>query len=236
MSAPLHIWITGASRGIGAAIAQRLASRHHITLSGRDDASLRQVDSMLPRGHSAVVPCDVASVSSVRSAYVAATAVFGPVDVLINSAGIGIFSNLVSMTIEAFDDQIAINLRGVFLCTKNVLASMIERRQGMIITVNSIAAITAFSGCTGYGASKAGALALSRSLRSEVREHHIKVSDILVGATDTDIWTKEERASMGERMMQSEDVADAVEMLVASYHNPRVQFEEIIIRPQNGDL
>jgi len=236
MYAPLHIWITGASRGIGAAIAQRLGKHNRITLSGRNHASLRQVKNLLPSGHAAAVPCDVANASSIQSAHASAIEVFGPVDVLINSAGIGVFTDITTMTVQAFDDQIAINLRGVFLCTKEVVPAMIERKQGMIITVNSIAAITPFAGCTGYSASKAGALALTRSLRTEVRDNHIKVSDILVGATETDIWTQEERASMGERMMQADDIAQAAEFLVASYHNPRVHLEEIVIRPQRGDL
>lgn len=236
MSASLHIWITGAGRGIGAAIAQHLGTKHRITLSGRNEASLRQIENMLPGGHSAVVPCDVADEHSVAIAHAAATQLFGPVDVLINNAGVAVFTDLVDMTVDAFDDQIAVNLRGVFLGIKSVLPSMVERHKGMIITINSVAAVSAFSGCTGYGASKAGALALTRSLRNEVRGRNIKVSDVLVGATDTDIWGEEERASLGERMMQSDDVADAVQMIIGSFNNPRVQFEEILIRPQRGDL
>ncbi|HLP28907.1 MAG TPA: SDR family oxidoreductase [Candidatus Didemnitutus sp.] len=236
MSASLHIWITGAGRGIGAAIAHQLGAKHRITLSGRNEASLRQIENMLPGGHAAVVPCDVANEHSVSLAHAAATQLFGPVDVLINNAGIAVFTDLANMTVDAFDDQVAVNLRGVFLGIKSVLPNMLAQQKGMIITINSVAAITAFSGCTGYGASKAGALALSRSLRNEVRGKHIKVADVIVGATETDIWGKEERTLLGERMMQSEDVADAVQMIVSSYSNPRVQFEEILIRPQRGDL
>ena len=236
MSAPLHIWITGAGQGIGAAIAMQLGTQHHITLSGRHEASLRGVSGALQHGNAAVVTCNVSDEQSIHQAHAAAVAVFGPVDVLINNAGVGVFTNLEDMSVEVFDEQIAVNLRGVFLCTKAVLPSMVERQRGMIITINSIASITAFSGCTAYGASKAGALALTRSLRSEVRDRGIKVTDILVGATETNIWSEENRVTLGERMMQSDDVAGAVQMIVDSFENPRTHFEEIVIRPQRGDL
>lgn len=236
MSASLHIWITGAGRGIGAAIAQRLGKRHRLSLSGRNEASLRQIENVLPGGHSAVIPCDVADEASVRRAHSAAVGLHGPVDVLINNAGIGIFTDLATMTTEDFDDQIAVNLRGVFLCTRQVIPSMVERNHGLVITINSVAAVTPFAGCTAYGASKAGALALTQALRREVRSHHIKVTDILVGATETEIWGDQERESFRERMMQADDVAAAVDMVVAAADNPRTHYEEIIIRPQHGDL
>ena len=79
-------------------------------------------------------------------------------------------------------------------------------------------------------------MALTRSLRSEVRDRGIKVTDILVGATETNIWSEENRVTLGERMMQSDDVAGAVQMIVDSFENPRTHFEEIVIRPQRGDL
>jgi 3-oxoacyl-[acyl-carrier protein] reductase len=236
MSASLHIWITGAGRGIGASVARHLGQRHRITLSGRNEASLQQIENMLPGGHAAVVPCDVADEASVRAAHEAAVRLHGPVDVLVNNAGIGIFGDLATMSVDEFDDQIAVNLRGVFLCTREVVRTMIARQRGLIITVNSVAAVTTFPGCTAYAASKAGALALSRSLRHEVRSHHIKVTDVLVGATDTEIWGEHERRTFGERMMMADDVAAAIGMIVDAADNPRTHYEEIIIRPQHGDL
>ncbi len=236
MSAPLHIWITGAGQGIGAAIASQLGTQHHITLSGRHETSLRGIADTLPRGHASVVTCNVSDEQSIQQAHADAVAVFGPVDVLVNNAGIGVYTNLEDMSIQDFDEQISVNLRGVFICTKSVLPSMLLRQRGMIITINSIASVTAFLGCTAYGASKAGALALTRSLRNEVRDRNVKVTDLLVGATDTDIWSAQDRADSGERMMQSRDVAGAVQMVVDSFDNPRTHFEEIVIRPQRGDL
>jgi len=237
MPKPLHIWITGASRGIGAAAAKLLTESHHrVSLSARNEASLVQVESMLTGGSAAVVPCDVAAPNSVRDAHAEAVALFGPIDVLINSAGIGIWKDLVKMSIEEFDDQIDINLRGAFLCSKVVLPSMIDRRRGMIINVNSVASLTSFSGNSAYAASKAGHLAMSRALREEVREHGIKITDLMVGATETDIWSDAAREEFAERMMSVDDIAEVIGDVVAGFDNPRRHIEEMVIRPQRGDL
>lgn len=236
MSSPLHIWITGAGRGIGAAIATALGTKHHVTLSGRHESSLRDIEKGIPAGNASVVECDVSDHESVARAYKAAVAVHGPVNILINNAGIAVFKSMLDLSINEFDAQIASNLRGTFLCTKSALPWMLENSQGMIITINSVSALQAFSGCTGYAASKAGTLGLTRSLRAEVRGNGIKVCDVFLGATSTEIWDPETIAKHEERMMLKQDVVQAIEFLVDGYHNPRTHIEEIVIRPQNGDL
>ncbi len=219
MSRPLHVWVTGASRGIGKAIAEMGATMDGVVLSATTRAE-----------------CDVTHAASVAAAHAHLVAQHGPVDVLINNAGIGIFQDLATMSISAFDETLAANLRGPFLCIHHVLPSMIERKRGMILTINSVSAITAFSGCTAYGASKAGLLALTRSLREEVRGHGIKVTDLLVGATSTEIWDEASRTQHADRMMLSSDIAGHVWRIVNTFDDPRSMIEEIIIRPQHGDL
>lgn len=236
MARPLHIWITGASRGIGASIAQELAVQNRLTLSGRNEAALMEMAELSSSTSFTIVPCDVANADSVSEAHRKAVKANGPVDVLINNAGIGVFKNLADLSIEEFDDQIAINLRGVFLCTKAVLPDMTSARKGLVVTINSVAAVTAFSGATAYGASKAGALALTRSLRAEVRDQGIKVCDVLVGATETDIWSEGLREEHAHRMMQAADVARLISDVVSTFDHPRTHIEEIIVRPQLGDL
>ena len=237
MKQPLHIWITGASRGIGAAIAQALAADgHRISLSGRNQARLTDVANGLPSASTAVVPCDVANEQSVQQAYDQVVGGLGPVDVLINNAGSGQWADMTDLSIEAFDDQLAVNLRGVFLCCRTVVPAMVASGAGHIITINSVAAITTFSGNTAYAASKAGALALTRSLREEVRSSGIKVTDLLVGATETDIWPHEARRLHAERMMQATDMGTVVRSVIALGQLPAVHLEELIVRPQLGDL
>lgn len=236
MSAPLHIWITGASRGIGAAIARSVANGNRCTLSGRNRTSLESIASEFPSGTVAIAPCDVADHASVVAAHSVATSTFGPVNVLVNNAGVASFRPFVETTLSEFDEQIAINLRGVFSCCSVVVPTMIEQQSGMIITINSIAARTTFAACSAYGASKAGALALTQVLRAELRGHGIKVCDVLVGATDTDIWAENMRDDHGHRMLRDTDVADSVSTIINTYSNPRLLFEELTVRPQLGDL
>ena len=221
MNAPLHIWITGASRGIGAAVAREVAKGNRCTLSGRDRDALELVANEFASDAVNVVPCDVAHHESVLEAHASAVASFQP---------------FTETSIEEFDRQIATNLRGVFSCCGVVTPSMIDRKSGMIITINSIAARTTFASCSAYGASKAGALALTQVLRTELRQHGVKVCDVLVGATDTDIWDPSMRDQHAHRMLQGRDVAQTVAMLVSTFWNPRLLLEEVLVRPQHGDL
>lgn len=236
MNRSLHIWITGAGRGIGAAVTRVLAAGNRCTISGRDSSVLTLLAADFPAGSIHVAPCDVSNHNSVLSAHNSAVAMFGPVNVLVNNAGSASFRPFTETPIEEFDQHIAVNLRGVFSCSKAVVPSMIEQRSGMIVTINSVAARTTFSACAAYGASKAGVLALTQVMREELRGYGIKVCNLLVGATDTDIWAPDMRTEHGHRMMQSEDVANAVVMIVDSYSNSRLLYEEVIIRPQLGDL
>ena len=237
MSDRLHVWVTGASRGIGLAIARALSPHHLVSISARDTARLTEVITHAPSGSSICAhACDVRNEHSVRDAHRVFVERFGPVDVLINNAGVAVFKPMADLTLEEFDEQIAVNLRGVFLCTKTVLPDMLYRQRGQIVTINSIAATTAYTGSTAYGASKSGALALSRSLRNEVRDAGIKIHDVLVGATSTDIWPDAARNEFEHRMMRPDDVAAVVADLVADFFHPRTHIEEMVLRPQRGDL
>lgn len=236
MSNRPHVWITGASRGIGLAAAQELSATCNLSLSGRNEAALREVEHLLTADSSVVVPVDVADQRSVLHAHAAATARFGPVDILINNAGIGIFKPFVELQPEEFHDQIDINLRGAFYCTQAVLPSMIHRRRGMIITINSVSVLRAFTASSAYAASKAGVHAMMASIREEVRSSNVKVIELFVGATDTNIWPDAARDEHGHRMMTAFDIADVITDVVRHLDHPRMLQEEIIIRPQLGDL
>ncbi len=232
----LHVvWITGASRGIGKAIAERLVrDGYRVALSARSAETLREIADQFPEEQVLYVECDVREEESVYFAYRTIEQRFGRVDILVNNAGMGVFAPLVDLSVQDFDDMIATNLRGAFLCAKTVLPAMLKRKAGTILNINSVSAVTAFTASSGYGASKAGALAMSRSLRAEVRDHNIRVIDIILGATETEIWDEEERDQYRGRMIQPEDVADVVPALFDASH--RMMTEEIILRPQRGDL
>lgn len=229
------VWITGASRGIGKAIAERVVREgYRVALSARSADSLREIAEKIGDKRAVYVECDVREEESVYFAYRTIVERFEQVDVLVNNAGMGVYAPLAELSVQDFDDMVATNLRGSFLCVKAVLPAMIKRKAGTIIHVHSVAAIKAFPSSSGYGATKAGTLAMSRSLREEVRDQNVRVIDVIPGATETDIWDEKERVQYRGRMMQPEDVADVFPTLLSA--NPRMLAEEIVLRPQRGDL
>lgn len=228
----LNIVITGASRGIGSALAAAVGDNHRLVLLGRDQRALTNVAQGLKCENCATIVCDMLSNESIAQACSA----FGQVDVLINNAGIAEFGDAVAMPYELAQRQITTNLLGPIAMMNHVVPGMVERSHGMIISINSVAATTVFRGAAAYSASKAGLLAYTRSLRQDVRDHGIKVVDIIVGATETEIWNPESRQTHGHRMMTAYQVADVVRQIIDRYHDGRMMIEEITIRPQLGDL
>lgn len=232
----MHIWITGAGSGLGASISKALSSQCTVTLSGRNRDALHSLAEIIGHDRCVVCPCDVSDMDSITSAHHVAVDRFGPVDVLVNNAGIAEFTELVETPLETFEHHINVNLVGAIRCIKTVLPSMIVRRRGMILSMNSVAATTSFSSCTAYAASKSGLLAATRSLRKEVRQHGVKVVDIILGASATRIWSEEMLAQYGERMVNPDDVAQMIESIISTLDNPTFLVEELTVRPQLGDL
>lgn len=236
MSSPLHIWVTGAGSGLGAAIAQAAPQECHLTLSGRRADRLDQIARSVGLDRSFVGPCDVSDADALAHVYAQAIQRFGPIDILVNNAGVAEFADVNIAEMSSIEHQIDVNLLGALRCIKLVLSDMIERRRGMILTINSVAATTTFTGCAGYGASKAGLLAATRSLRQEVRQHNVKVVDLILGATATEIWSEDMLASHSKRMMDPHIVANQVASLFSTIDTENYLIEELTIRPQLGDL
>lgn len=229
------VWVTGASRGIGSAIARAFAGiGADVIATARDGKKLRALAEQIRNsgGSGTAYVCDVTSEKSVRSTAKRILSRFGHVDVLVNNAGVTYFKPVLATTVREFDEVIATNLRGTFLCTQAVLECMLRRRSGHIFNIISVAARETFAQSGAYSASKAGALALTNVLREEVRPYNLKVTAVLPGATETMMWSNSHRRRFRQRMMQPEDVAA---MVVAVYQQPG-HTEEIIIRPQLGDL
>jgi NAD(P)-dependent dehydrogenase (short-subunit alcohol dehydrogenase family) len=232
------VWVTGASKGIGLACAKALAaSGRHVVMSSRNRPELIHATTEIRKsgGDARAVQCDVSNQEDVEWAIRSIIKEYheGP-DILINNAGISPYYDIEEMTPEIFDSVIAINLTGNFLCAKAVLPEMIRKGKGTIIQMLSIASVKAFAGGTAYGASKFGALGFTNALREEVRDKGIKVVSIMPGATETPAWDEQERDAYHEKMMQPEDIAQAIMDIL---HQPqRTLVEEIILRPILGDL
>jgi NAD(P)-dependent dehydrogenase (short-subunit alcohol dehydrogenase family) len=228
--------ITGASRGIGLAIARSLAERGcHLIVAGRSASALKEAGRELVRGRIRVVTqaCDVRDPESVKALAAAARKQFRRVDILINNAGITQPNIPVDeLDYQTWKDVIDTNLNGMFLVTHEILALM--RRGGTIVNNLSLAATRVFAGLSAYDASKYGALGFTDTLREELRPKGIRVIALIPGATDTEIWNTLWPDAPRKKMMSPETVASALVSALSLPENSTV--EEIKLQPTSGTL
>ena len=231
------VWITGASSGIGRALSEKFALHGDtIAASARTLPNLESLQGQITiaSGVCKVFQCDVADARQVKTSAEAIASSLGPVDILINNAGVTYFKDFTATSVEQFDEVIATNLRGVFLATKSVLPSMIERGSGLIINILSYAAKTVYTGSSVYAASKAGAEAMMNVLRAETRGKGIKIVNAYPGAVFTPIWHPKHREKYGHQMMKPDEIAKV--LYEVSCQPSSMIIEDIVIRPQVGDL
>ncbi|MCX6135255.1 MAG: SDR family NAD(P)-dependent oxidoreductase [Ignavibacteriales bacterium] len=237
MASVRTVWITGASSGIGRALAEEFASHGDtIAASARTSANLASLQSQIvsSSGTCMVFPCDITNAEQVYSSSEAIRTGLGPVDILINNAGVTYFKDFMSTTIEQFDEVMATNLRGTFLATQAVLPGMLEKGRGLILNVLSFAAKAVYTGSSAYAASKAGAEAMMNVLRAETRSRGIKIVNVYPGAVLTPIWHPKHREKYGDQMMKPDEIARM--LYYVSCQPPSMVVEDIVIRPQVGDL
>jgi len=230
---PLHgqvALVTGASRGIGLAIARALASEGcDLLLTARSEPALTRVSRELASAKVRILahPCDVRDPHSVDALFRAARQKFKRLDILINNAGIA-HPNLSveKLPFSVWKDVLETNLDGMFLVTQAALAMM--KRGGTIVNNLSIAATRVFAGSAAYNASKHGALGLTNTLREELRPRGIRVIALLPGATDTEIWTTLWPQAPRRKMMFPATVAVSVVQAILLPANATVETLEIV--------
>ncbi len=226
--------VTGASRGIGLAIARRLGLLGaRVALCSRNANELRTAAEGL-RGEgmeTLAVVADVTRADQVTALVEQTNAAFGDIDILVNNAGIGIFRPAHELSEEEWDRVMGTNLKGVFLCTRAVTPQMIRRRAGHIINVSSLAGKYTFAGGGVYCASKWGVLALTACAGEDLRGYGIRVSAICPGSVDTGFSPHAgPRAGKDhKKMLHPDDVAHAVAMLVTQ--EPQSYISEVLVRP-----
>jgi NADP-dependent 3-hydroxy acid dehydrogenase YdfG len=180
------------------------------------------------------IMCDVRDEHSVASAWDGIMTKVGRIDVLVNNAGVTAFTPFVKSTIEDFDAIHSTNLRGAFLCTQKVLPGMIERGEGTIVMINSVASRDVFQNSSVYAAAKAGLKAMTDGLRLEVRGLGVRVISVYPGATNTPIWNDKVREKHSEKMMTPENIADVV---LSAVRLPKsVLVEDLYVQPIGGAL
>ncbi|BAU62934.1 short-chain dehydrogenase/reductase SDR [Stanieria sp. NIES-3757] len=235
----LRAIVTGASSGIGKATALAFAKAGiNLALVSRSLDKLEAVaEAVRAVGVEAqVYQLDLAQVDIVQAKLEAIAEEFGPIDFLVNNAGIG-YTNLLNQTSLAdWQQVIDLNLTSVFQCIQGVLPQMRQRHQGTIINVASIAAHNAFPEWGAYAVSKAGIIALSKTLAVEERANGIRVMTISPGAVNTPIWdTNTVQADFNrEAMLTPELVAQSI--LHAALLPQQATIEEITIMPSGGAL
>jgi NADP-dependent 3-hydroxy acid dehydrogenase YdfG len=229
--------ITGASQGIGSAIAKVFAKELpgvRLALVARNEKNLRSVARVCAKlgAKPEVFTCDVADETSVVTMADAVTKRFGAIDVLLNNAGKFFGATFLEMKLADFDAQIAANLRSVFLVSKAFVPGMVKRGRGDVFNMSSIAGQQAYPNGTAYCAAKYGVTGLSAVMRAELKDKGVRICCIHPGATWTPSWSASRLQA--KRMMPAEDVARAI--LDVYRLGRRTVVEEIVLRPQLGDI
>jgi NAD(P)-dependent dehydrogenase (short-subunit alcohol dehydrogenase family) len=223
--------VTGAGRGIGAAISQKLAAMGAtVVLCGRTQASLESTAQSIiaAGGKTEVIPCDVTILSQLESVAALVDRTFGRVDILVNNAGIGGFRGpLHNLPPEDWDRILNTNLRGVYFAIRAFAPMMIGARTGHIINISSLAGKNALPNGAAYVASKWGLNGLTYSVAEELRQHNIRVSVICPGSTATEL--SPHAGKDPAKMLQPDDIAHAVAMLATQSAQSFVS--EILLRP-----
>jgi len=222
--------VTGASRGIGLAIARALARMGaKLALCARDSAKLQTVARELEREGVAVLtaPADLTRAGDIASLVEKTERSLGPIEILINNAGVGYFAPMQEASEANWDAVLDTNLKAVFLLSKAVAPGMIRRRSGHIVNIASLAGKNAFAGGSIYCASKWGLLGLTECMAEDLRPYGIRVSAVCPGSVATDFSPVGKKDP--SKMLQPEDVAHAVEMILTQA--PQSFISEILLRP-----
>lgn len=219
--------VTGGGRGIGAAIAARLASMGaKVVICGRNPERLAKAAAAFS---AEARPCDVSDWNSVAALAAEVQRSHGRIDILVNNAGVADFGRpLHELPMERWDDMLNTNLRGVFHTIKAFTPLMIATGGGHIINISSIASKGPLPGGAAYAASKWGLNGLTASVAEELRGSNIRVSMVCPGSTHTELSPHEGKDP--RKMLQGDDVAHVVAMLVTQADNSFVS--EVVIRPK----
>lgn len=229
--------ITGASRGIGKSIATAFAAvGGKVVLAARTREALEQIAAGLKQGgaDALAVPTDVTDADAVQQLIQRTLDVYGGVDILVNNAGVGYFGPVVDFAPDDWDTVLNSNLKAVYLCTKYALPPMLTQGSGQIINVLSVAAKVAFEASAAYCAAKAGALALTKVLASEVRRQNIRVTAVLPGSVHTPFWDDIPMHPDFAQMLKPEHVADTVVSICGQPSG--MVTEEVVVMPPLGIL
>ena len=229
--------VTGAGRGIGRAVAATFAREGAFVVlaarSAREIASVQR-DIEAAGGRALAVATDVRQEPAVAALVTRALAEGGRIDCLVTAAGMAAFGPVADAKTADWDQLMAVNLRGVFLCCRAVLPAMTAQRRGTIINIGSVVTTRTLPGSGAYTAAKYGLLGFSRVLAEEMRAHGVRVGVLSAGATDTPLWDVVPQPPDRALMLKPDQIAEAALLMAALA--PGAALEELTLLPQAGVL
>ena len=233
----MNVVITGASKGIGKAIAAGFAAEGaNLFLCARNELTLyNTVAELQVKNSNSTINAQVADISTKEGAenfgqWILSKSV--PIDVLINNAGHFMPGSVYNEEEGLLQKMIVTNLYSAYHLTRKLLPAMIERRQGHIFNMCSVASLQAYHNGGSYSISKFALMGFSKNLREELKQYNIKVTAVYPGAVMTESWSGFDNTT--QRIMEADDIAAMI--LAATKLSPQAVVEDIIIRPQLGDL
>lgn len=231
--------ITGAGSGIGREVARRLAKAGaNVVLAGRDKDKLDSVQNEIAQenGDALVVPTDVADAAQVEHLVAQTVGEFGALDILVNSAGVGLIKPLDTTTPEEIAQLFDVNVKGLILTTQAALRPMIAGgKGGHIVNLVGILGKAPMANASVYSASKYAVTGFSKSLQLEVgRRHGIKISLLYLGGVDSPFWDTIDMRVQRNKMLSIADAATAV--LYALFQPPNLVLGELVLQPDSHQL
>lgn len=227
--------ITGASQGIGRALAEKFAKEGYAAvLAARNKAGLEETARLIEAKGGftpLIVPTDLRDPAQLQALADATLSAWGRIDVLINNAGIMHLKPFLEITPAEFQEMLDVNVKAIFELTQKVLPAMISRQSGTIVNIASLAGKNGFKTGAGYTATKFALRGFAASLMLEVREQGVRVVTVFPGSVDTRMIARSPNAPSKESMLQPGDVAHAVYAAVSA--DPRAMISELDIRPSN---
>jgi short-subunit dehydrogenase len=235
----MNIVITGGSKGLGKAIASEFANDkqgHSLFLCARNKDDLeqtrRELQGRFPRTNIFTRACNIADKKDLVSFTEMIFANSEKVDILVNNAGIFFPGSVHNEEEGILEKSIEVNLYGTYHLTRLLLPGMIKKQNGHIFNICSIASLNAYPNGGAYSISKFAMYGFSKNLREELKPHGVKVTHVLPGAAYTDSWSGS--GIDPKRIMEASDISKMV--YTAAHLSPQACVEEIVIRPQLGDL
>ncbi|MFI5410824.1 SDR family oxidoreductase [Kaistia sp. UC242_56] len=232
--------VTGASSGIGRAMARMLAGQGvRLALVGRSKERLQAVRDEFPDVEALVIAADLTKPAEVERTIAETVAGLGPIDILLANAGLYLTGDLVDGDPDDFDEVIGVNINAVFRAVRAVLPSMIERRAGDIIVTSSVAGHQAIPWEPVYSATKHAVQAFVHGVRRQVAPHGVRVGAVAPGVVLNELWGYSDPAVIAAKAaaregLLSEDIADAVLFMLTRPAN--VTIRDLVILPQNQDI